>query len=197
MDNEYHAYLELLEQTCVHVKNDNTLCEAQEEERRENRRRKLRKQIDDAKVFENEKRMAERAKERESDRLRWFWKICSLIATSIVVIIICKMCICKAIFKVTSASGTEQVERRAQQARVTSLPVPTLGETEAASPRPTAPPPPSPGIVPTAPQVGIIKANLTKLEGAEVRIGFYDRVGRIIRGDTSKGAEGPEGWPRG
>ena len=112
--------------------------------------------------------MVERAKERENKRSRWFWKICFLIATSIVVIIICKMCICKAIFKITSASGTQQAERRAQQARVTSLPVPTLGETEVASPRPTAPPPPSPGIVPTAPQVGIIKANLTKLEGAEV-----------------------------
>ena len=159
MDNEHHAYLELLEQTCVHVKNDNTLCEAQEEERRENRRRKLWKQIDDAKVFENEKMMAERAKQRESDRLRWFWKICSLIATSIVVIIICKMCICKAIFKIISASrlpfiATEQAERRAR--------LQSTGETEAApsapSTRPTAPSPPSPGIVPTAPQVGIIMA---------------------------------------
>ena len=166
MDNEHHAYLELLEQTCVHVKNDNTLCEAQEEERRENRRRKLWKQIDDAKVFENEKMMAERAKQWERG-LRWFWKICSLIATSIVVIIICKMCICKAIFKITSASrlpfiATEQAERRTRQARVASLRIQTMGETEPAtsapSTRPTAPAPPSPEIVPTAPQVGIIMA---------------------------------------
>ena len=35
------------------------------------------------------------------------------------------------------------------------------------------------------------------LEGAEVRIGFYGQGGRILRGDTSEGAEGPEGWPRG
>ena len=39
--------------------------------------------------------------------------------------------------------------------------------------------------------------NVTILEGAEVRIGFYGRGGRILRGDTSEGAEGPEGWPRG
>ena len=35
------------------------------------------------------------------------------------------------------------------------------------------------------------------LEGAEVRIGFYGRGGRILRGDTPEGAEGPEGWSRG
>ena len=39
--------------------------------------------------------------------------------------------------------------------------------------------------------------NVTILEGAEVRIGFYGRGGRILRGDTPEGAEGPEGWPRG
>ena len=38
---------------------------------------------------------------------------------------------------------------------------------------------------------------VTILEGAEVRIGFYGRGGRILRGDTSEGAEGPEGWPLG
>ena len=38
---------------------------------------------------------------------------------------------------------------------------------------------------------------VTILEGAEVRIGFYGRGGRILRGFTSEGAEGPEGWPRG
>ena len=38
---------------------------------------------------------------------------------------------------------------------------------------------------------------VTILEGAEVRIGFYGRGGRILRGDTPEGAEGPEGWPRG
>ena len=38
---------------------------------------------------------------------------------------------------------------------------------------------------------------VTILEGAEVRIGFYGRGGRILRGDTPEGAEGPKGWPRG
>ena len=38
---------------------------------------------------------------------------------------------------------------------------------------------------------------VTILEGAEVRVGFYGRGGGILRGDTSEGAEGPEGWPRG
>ena len=42
-----------------------------------------------------------------------------------------------------------------------------------------------------------LRVNVTILEGAEVRIGFYGRGGRILRGDTSEGAEGPEGWPRG
>ena len=36
---------------------------------------------------------------------------------------------------------------------------------------------------------------VTILEGAEVRIGFYGQGGRILRGDTPEGAEGPEGWP--
>ena len=43
----------------------------------------------------------------------------------------------------------------------------------------------------------ILLSIVTILEGAEVRIGFYGRGGRILRGDTPEGAEGPEGWPRG
>ena len=38
---------------------------------------------------------------------------------------------------------------------------------------------------------------VTILEGAEVRIGFYDRVGRDQPRGHPEGAEGPEGWPRG
>ena len=34
---------------------------------------------------------------------------------------------------------------------------------------------------------------VTILEGAEVRVGFYGRGGRILRGDTSEGAKGPRG----
>ena len=35
-------------------------------------------------------------------------------------------------------------------------------------------------------------SSVTILEGAEVRIGFYGRGGRILRGDAPEGAEGPE-----
>ena len=39
--------------------------------------------------------------------------------------------------------------------------------------------------------------NVTILEGAEVCIGFYDRVGRDQLRGPPEGAEGPEGCPRG
>ena len=38
--------------------------------------------------------------------------------------------------------------------------------------------------------------NVTILEGAEVRIGFYSRGGRDPPRVTPEGAKGPEGWPQ-
>ena len=39
------------------------------------------------------------------------------------------------------------------------------------------------------------RVNVTILEGAEVRIGFYDRGGRDQPRGHPEGAEGPEGCP--
>ena len=42
-----------------------------------------------------------------------------------------------------------------------------------------------------------MRSVVTILEGAEVRIGFYDRGGRDQPRGHPEGAEGPEGCPRG
>ena len=43
----------------------------------------------------------------------------------------------------------------------------------------------------------VLFISVTILEGAKVRIGFYDRGGRDQPRGHPEGAEGPEGCPRG
>ena len=96
-----------------------------------------------------ERKRAETEKEMKREDTRKTTKVLALIAILIVVIAV----FIRWIYMAFITAGN-QSERQLQQPRTVSLPVPTLGETEAAptAPPSTSPSPPSPDIVPTAPR---------------------------------------------